>query len=215
MNTKVLAAVVAAVIIAGGAWLFLGKESAQAPTLDESPEAQDATETTRDGVEETDTALSGRGSFLDLMGMGRSLMCDFSYESPDTDGVVAGTVKISGEDLRGDFEMMQAGEVYESHMIQDDTHMYTWMTSAEGSFAMKMPLDAAGADADVETSDAYESSRPIDMGNEVEYDCRPWSVDRSVFVPPSNIEFQDMGAMMESMMQGAHMNGFDPTTLPQ
>jgi hypothetical protein len=36
---------------------------------------------------------------------------------------------------------------------------------------------------------------------DVDYNCKPWRVDGSVFVPPATIEFMDMSEM-QKMMEG-------------
>ena len=40
------------------------------------------------------------------------------------------------------------------------------------------------------------------MDDQVSYDCKPWRVDELKFVLPSDVEFTDMNAMFEEMMQG-------------
>lgn len=202
MNIKIVIGVAVLIAVAIGLWLSLGKEAAEAPTVPTS----DGSAMSADEINEGDAAgiFSGTGSFEDLLGMGRNLTCDFSYVAEDTNGAVAGTVRVSGERMRGDFEMEQAGETYYSHMIQDGEMIYTWSESPMGDFAIAMSVEEGEA---ASTADAGETeySRPVDMSNDVDYDCRAWNVDASVFTPPSDIEFMSMEEMFQNMMP----EGFD------
>ena len=203
MNFKIIMGAATLLAVAVVAWLVLGKESAIAPAQTNDDEAR-AVETGEIKEVDQDNTFAGAGSFLSLMALGRDLTCDFSYVAPDTNGAVAGTVFISGERMRGDFEMEQSGEVMQSHMIQDDEYMYTWSQGSMGSFAMKMPLDEAettGAQTDV-TSESY--SRPVALDYDVNYSCQPWSVSAATFVPPADIDFMTM----EEMMRGFNPNLF-------
>lgn len=199
MNSKVIIGVVVAVVIVLGLWLMFGPERAAAPT----PAGTDADQTTAAVESKSNSnvgeSFTGMGSFLELMGMGRNLVCDFNYVADDTDGTVAGTVKISRDRMRGDYEMVQAGEVYTSHMIQDAGYMYTWSETPDGTFGMKMLIPD-----DPETG-LYEESptelgRSVSLDNEVEYSCRPWGVANEDFIPPTDVEFMDMEKMMEGFM---------------
>lgn len=197
MNTKIIIGVAVLIAVAIGFWLVLGKEAAEAPSS-----ASSGNETAMSAGEAKDGGVfSGTGSFLELMGMGRNITCDFSYVAEDTNGAAAGTIQVSGERMRGDFEMEQAGETYYSHMIQDGDMIYTWSESPMGDFAIVMPIEEG---EDVE-ADTQEYSRPVSMNNDVDYNCRAWDVDASVFVPPSDIEFMSMEEMFQNMMP----EGFD------
>lgn len=199
MNTKIVIGVAVLIAVAIGLWLALGKEAAEAPST--ASNGDEMAMSADEGASDDSGMFSGTGSFLDLIGMGRNVTCDFTYVAEETDGAAAGTVWVAGERMRGDFEMQQAGETYYSHMIQDGEMIYTWSESPAGDFAIVMPIEEG---EDVE-ADTQEYSRPVDMNNEVDYDCRSWNVNASVFVPPSDIEFVTMEEMFQNMMP----EGFD------
>ena len=208
MNTQLIVGIVVALVVGIGAWLFLSHDKAVAPSTTESERTTGSSVTASQSAAIKES-FTGTGSFLDLMGMGRDLMCNFSYVADDTNAAVAGTVMVSGEDIRGDFEMEQANMLYKSHMIQDGTTIYTWSESPQGNFAIMMPLNEA-EEADSTSSSDYE--RPVNMDNDVDYDCQPWSADASVFVPPQDVEFMSPEAMMQGMMQ---QHGLDPRAFAQ
>jgi len=191
---NLLLTVLVGVVAVGGVWYVVEQKS------EVSEEADLEKEETEQMSEED---LSGMGSFSSLMGLGRNLTCDFSYSASDAGGAVAGTVYIAGENIRGDFEMEQAGEVYKSHMIQDGEMAYTWTTSSQGTFAFKSEINKAETEASAQYS-ANAADRSMDLSQEVDYKCRTWNKDESKFVPPSNINFLSP----EDMIQGFDLSQF-------
>ncbi|MCA9366595.1 hypothetical protein KC722_03375, partial [Candidatus Kaiserbacteria bacterium] len=171
MNTKLTALLVGVIVVGLVGYIWLRPAApASAPSTDaDSMEAESSasqqTADTKDNV-----PLSGFGSFMSLMGLGKNLTCEFSSVADETGGAVAGTVYISGERLRGDFEMEQAGTVMESHMIQDGEYSYTWSESAEGTFALKMKTDDSTYEATPAGGDSVPA-RQMTPDQDVRYDC--------------------------------------------
>jgi len=61
---------------------------------------------------------------------------------------------------------------------------------------------------------ASDTQAPFDLQDEVSYECERWTVDASLFVPPPDVEFTDMTAMMEAMMQDMPEGMTMPTGMP-
>lgn len=99
------------------------------------------------------------------------------------------TMYINGKNSRVD--SMTQGQ--ESHMINDGTYLYAW----SGSEGMKMKLEkieeAASAGQSTQTPEDFATQPGVDV------QCRPTTVSGSMFMPPSNVEFTDLTAMMEQM----------------
>lgn len=194
MSAQNLLLIVAiAVLLIGGGWYYFDNKN----NGSENEEMMDGEE---NGDQESAASLKGAGSFRQLMGLGQNLSCDFSFVSEDTNGAVAGTVYVAGDLVRADFDMMQAGVTYESHMIQDGQMSYMWTMSPQGTFAFKSDVSEASSDAP--SYAGANGNRGVDLSQEVDYDCRSWNVDNALFVPPADIEFTDPQAMMQDMMQG-------------
>ena len=177
---NLLLTVLLGVLLVGGAWYYVEKKSEEPATDDEASVEKEVEE-----PNEPEPNLAGYNSFGYLMALNRDLACDFSYTAPDTDGAVAGTVYISDENIRADFEMEQAGEIYRSHLIQNNEEVYTWTESSLGTFAFVSPIAEEGTTG----SDTSQPDRSLDMSQTVDYDCQPWSWDGSLFVPPGDIDF--------------------------
>lgn len=179
------------------------KVTKDALTTDESVSTVDSTTITLESASSTDETVKGKGSLLSLLAMGRSQECTFVVR---TDGVVQeGTAFYDGGNARVDTLVKSAGaKEVASYMIMDQktNTMYLW-GSAQGDQGIKMQLPDASAQTKAETSGmpTAQSEPTVAPDTDVDYDCKPWRVDGSVFVPPANIEFMDMSEM-QKMMEG-------------
>ena len=222
MNTSQIVAVgLVAVLIGGGIW-FLNHNKDTDKYVEGDEEGQVLPETS-----ERPERVTGTGTLAELAGLGRNVSCDFSETR---DGAVAseGTFYYdsASDRIRLEAELVEDGERFESHMINDGNDIYVWTRNRAEEFAMKMVVpeeDPAAADTAMPTFEDMESEQSaVSMDSQVEYDCRGWRVDSSVFVPPADVEFMDPQAMMLEMMgdielpEGVELpEGFEmPTGLP-
>ena len=183
MNAKVLAGIVAGVVVLGGAYFFLSGGNEASVTVS------------------SDSEESVKNRFAALVQSGQSYQCTFEYN--DGENVSSGTVYMAGgaERLRGDFNVTDsAAGAMEVHMVRDGGYNYLWGST--------MPQGIKMAVTNEETLFEGETNSPVN--EDVDYECRPWNVDNDKFELPSDIEFQDMTAfqanMEASMGGGANAN---------
>lgn len=170
MNKLLVPAIIGVVVAAVGALLLLQK-SAQEPA------------TPTDQAQPSSQTASLRG----LMDLANNQRCTFS----DAESKSVGEVMAGGGKVRGNFSTTTDSETVNSHMISDGTTLYLWIDGqTDGIKASIAELE--------ELSDNFsaQGQQSIDLNREVDYSCGPWTIDDSVFAIP-NINFQDMGAMME------------------
>jgi len=150
----------------------------------------------QDTPKESSDSLSG--NLKELITRNVPLKCTFDYQD-ETAGSTTGTVYISGDNMRGDFEMTQAEQKFTSSMIRDQGYVYTW-SSAQPQ-GMKMKLEEP--DTQMSQEEIPENfSQQLDIENEsINYSCNPWSPDNSMFTPPANIEFTDLSEQMEKLQE--------------
>lgn len=202
MNTKLIVAVVAVLGIASGIFFWqLGRTSVSVEEVGPVPAVPADTVTREPGANDP---ISGRAAMATLLALGRNLECRISHEVeaavPGSAVKTEGTVFISDGVIRGDF--MVAGEggaepIVSSMIIKDDT-MYLWSVIDGESWGMKTSVSATAST----TSPQLETQEPVSLDTDVAYDCKPWiGVDRSVFVPPSDVLFRDLSTIMEGGME--------------
>jgi len=136
-------------------------------------------------------------SIKELIARGDDITCTFSRT--DENSSMDGTIYVSDGKIRGDFSMVQGGQSFDSHMIQDGDMAYTWNTGGPlGATGFKMPISA-----DEEVSSGEGEYQAIDLEEQLDTKCSRWSPDASKFVPPSNITFQDLSQQLMQAEQSA------------
>src|SRR3989344_1943163 len=170
-QTLLITGAVVAVIIIGAAGFFLLKKPAQTP--------QESTTTQPTQQEES----QAKGSIKNLLAAGKNQTCTIKYPAAEQMG--EGTVYVSGKNLRGDFAFTSEGKTFDSHMIQDETYMYSWSSLSPQGAKMKI--------AELEKVQASPTAESVDLDQEVDVNCSSWSVDSSKFTPPSDVNFTETG----------------------
>lgn len=172
MNTNALVGLIAlVVVVGGGVWFFSSKGDVQ----DGSAEAHKA----------SSEAVRGEGTFGELMARAGSWKCDVAVaieEAPSQ-----GTVYVADGKIYADFTAQveaMGGQSVRTEMIQADGYVYTWSDMTPQGFKMQLPEGDASKDA----------PQGVSYDSRVTYDCAPWSVDASVFTPPSSVTFMEIGA---------------------
>ncbi len=138
---------------------------------------------------------------------GKPIHCQISNEdkSEEMEYWVKGEkIKMVGSNLGSGMED-QTG-----YVITDGEYMYVWSDGEENGMKMKMPSDEEMAEAE-DAAKTFMEEMP-DFGDEevmAEFedegymiDCKQQNISDSEFVPPSDIVFQDLEAMMNEAFSG-------------
>jgi hypothetical protein len=166
MNKKILIAIGILLLLGGmGAYLFMSKGKSQATTPTQEQAASGES--------------SAQRSLKDLIGLGTAQECLFAMDEENS-----GVVYVAGGKVRGDFSTQNEGQTIISHMIVDGQTSYFWMEGQEMGY--KYSVDST-VQAEGQTNQAA-----MDIDQKVDYDCKSWNSDPSMFILPEGIEFQDM-----------------------
>lgn len=143
-------------------------------------------------------AASGliKGNIQDLFARGANLQCTFKYE--EGEGTSEGTTYVSGKKMRGSFLLTQSdGTKMQSNVIQDGSYGYTWIEGQEQGTKIKIETSEKIVD---EMKDDSKKADLFALDNKnINYDCKSWNVDSSMFAPPANVKFQDLSAQVEQI----------------
>lgn len=182
-----------------GYWYFSNLDTSMQGSEDSMPVEEGETLTLS-----TDESIKGKNSIMSLFKLGKSMECTFSFSSDGMRG--EGTGFFADGNARVDSLYTGTGSApTASYMISDAKNkvMYTWTLMDGVAQGVKMAIPD---DVPENTSDAPDTSTiapSADAGvtpeTDVEYDCKPWNVDNSVFVPPTDVEFMDMTSMQAEM----------------
>lgn len=173
MNTKIIGVTVAVILLlgAGGAYFLSQNKTAIQTNVVSTPT-----------VTENKTS-----SLLDLLNLGKNQQCTF--KTTTSGSKTEGTFYIAQGKMRGDLKTTVDGKEQEMSMIRDGDMNYIWGSSLTTGIKMKLSLD--------EISSNKQTSQYINTSDKLNYDCKDWRVDSSLFTPPVDIKFTDLSAMME------------------
>lgn len=130
------------------------------------------------------------GSFLDLIKMGKTVKCGFSYKQDNLD--TSGITYVSGKKMKGEFTSTVDGKEIKSNMVSDGDYFYMWSDAIPQGYKMK--VSEAEADSENIKSQQLEAMKNI-QGN-YDYKCSPWIASDSTFEVPTNITFTDFSQIM-------------------
>ncbi len=201
MMQWIIGAVVAAVVILGGGLYVMNsgslsmeadKVNVTAPELNEDVTGGDEKVSDKSTPKLMEKASAFTGSFFDLAARGGNYTCTIS--SSGANNSTTGTVHVSGTNVRGDFITTTGGKTVDSSMLKLDNKVYVW----GGGMPQGMVMDAATMSGTGSDAPAMSGGGET-MQHEYGWDCVATGADASKFVKPSNIEFMDLGAMMQGM----------------
>jgi hypothetical protein len=149
------------------------------------------------GTPEGKEPMSGVGTLKELQAQGRDLECQVVMERAETEGNIEGTLFTSKKNLRGDFMVPapEFGGKVLSSVIVGGSSMYVWSTIDKNTFGFKTDLTN-------EKTKQIDTKEPVPLEAQVKYTCTDWTaVDGSVFVPPADVTFKDLNAVIDAGME--------------
>ncbi|HDP74109.1 MAG TPA: hypothetical protein ENN46_04125 [Candidatus Woesearchaeota archaeon] len=126
----------------------------------------------------------------DLVALGSRLHCTAEGEGEEGEPILI-NLYLDGERYRMNVESLHEGTELEAFTIFDGQVMYSW--NSETPFGMMMDLSG------FEDVEAPEDAEPAEAEQKFDYRCGPWVPVSSYFVPPADVDFWDMGEMLEGM----------------
>jgi hypothetical protein len=175
MNQKIIIAIVALVLLTGGAYFIFAKNDTSEPT--DMPESSDKdTGSIVDDIK--DDVFTG--SLKAAVEMGIPLKCTYSVGGIEYEGL------IKGEQYKGQVSMPDGKT---GNVVMKENCMYTWEESADQGMKICFTEEEESMWEQTDTT----GNIPGD------YKCVPAVVTDSAFDLPTDVEFMDF----ESMMQDA------------
>ena len=191
MNNKVLLAIVGLLVLGVGGYFVVSRNSGNS-----------APSTSNQG---TTQPASPANLLKNLLTGGVSQSCTFSNTK---DGATSdGVIYVASGKVRGDFNSVSGGKTTKTHMVVDGKTSYIWMDGQATGF--KTTFDTSTT-ASPSGSASGGTSGSFDANANLNYNCKPWIVDNSMFSVPTNVQF--MG--LDSMMKATPNIPAVPTTIP-
>ncbi len=122
----------------------------------------------------------GNTSLRSLLTSNATQTCTF------TNSQTSGTIYVSAGRMRGDFSSKTGETTAQSHMIISNNIAYVWVDGLAQGY--RMPFE------DLSASSSNKANGGVDADAKVATNCGPWAANDSVFVLPSDISFNPIGA---------------------
>jgi len=171
MKTNIIVYIITAVVIVGGVYLI-----ANVKPQDQNQIKQD----TQAPAQNDGQVVSA--SMKELVSLGKSLQCTF--ESNTEFAKTSGVVYVADGKVRGNFRVTVSSlgdQSFDAYMIADTSNTYVWSTLTKNGF--KAPIQK-----EVQTQPGQEG---VDYNQVLTYTCTPWQIDQTLFVPPTDVVFQE------------------------
>ncbi len=176
MNKTTISVAVAVILLLGGGYMVY--QGSNGPKK-ETPK--------QDTNTAQDTGQSKR-SWKSILADGKSVKC--TYTQTVASGTQNGTMYIANGHMRGDIMMSTASSGnYTMHMLNDGQWNYTWGGPIGESQGVKMKMMS---ETNVHTQ--ANAQQGVDLNEQLDVNCSPWSEDSSEFVVPADIQFRDLSA---------------------
>ncbi|MES2749253.1 MAG: hypothetical protein V4606_02590 [Patescibacteria group bacterium] len=143
--------------------------------------------------------IKGKDSITSLVQLGKSMECTFFFSSEGVKGEGTGFFDKGNARVDSLYTNTDSAPTA-SYMITDAVNnmMYTWTLDNGVAQGVKMAIPQDG-DIPTTTPSVPAPEASVTPDTAVEYDCKPWTVDGSVFVPPTDVEFMDMTSLQQQM----------------
>lgn len=182
---KILLLLVGSFLLIGAAtYIFSGKLAEAPADMANIIDENQMSDSMEDSLNES-RPLMGSATFKNLQTFDQDLVCKLTSVS-NINGAFTGKVYLSGANVRGDFDIQEAGQLFASSMIMDGDEMYFWTDTPIGKMSFKTRT------TNVDDSSPTTNNSPIAMEEEVNYDCQSWTRDEAMFVPPEGLEFTEI-----------------------
>jgi hypothetical protein len=186
MKHIIIGTLIILALAAGGYYWYNNKQNEQAAT---QTDTSTTTMTTMDNTDAEATNTGNSESLAALLQSGENQTC--TYEYSNNGNTISGAVYLSGDKMRNNYEMTGTDQNMTGSMIRDGDTMYVWGSSTPQGIKMQFDMD--------KLQEQMQNMAPVDVNAQTQYNCESWNVDENMFVPPSDVTFNDMSAMMNSM----------------
>lgn len=185
-NKQAIIGIAAAVIIlvgAVGVYFFTQKNKEIQPN-------------TTTATQKTNEESSMESDLTSILKSGKTQQCTFSY-TDEKENTTSGNAYMTGSQMRTDVNSSVNGKSSSIYVIRNGDDNYIWGSDFPNNTGLKMTLSIE------EYASNEDSKKYFDPNLKADYKCKDWTVDSTMFSLPANIKFQDIGALMKSVIQGA------------
>lgn len=135
---------------------------------------------------------SQKQSLRSLLSFSGSQKCQ--YQDPESKSV--GVIYLSDGKMRTDQTISTEEATISSHTLVDGQYMYIWTDGSTTGYKSSLTTTVTPPPS------GQDSSQNINLDQQVEFNCQPWTKDSALFSLPSNINFTDISSLLKTPTGG-------------
>jgi hypothetical protein len=181
---KIIASIAVLAVVGGGIYWFTTRDKNQNSQQNQNEQTNQTQNENSNAPTPGPSSTKTSTNLKDLANGGNPQKCTFATTKDGFE--VTGTSYLNGQGkYRVDFTSKDNGQTTTGHNIFDANAMvYFWIDGQTQGFKYDLvSYETAGQGA-------------VDPNADTEYDCTSWSVDNSMFTPPSSVEFVSFADLM-------------------
>lgn len=139
------------------------------------------------------------GSFVDLLKTGKNVVC--TAETDNDERSMKMKVYAAGEKSYSENEitMKKDNKVQMMYSVFDGEWAYNWDPETKQGTKVKIEdVEELGKEF-MDEAQNPEETETQQYQDEYDYKCRPWVVDNDKFTVPEDVQFMDVGSMMQNL----------------
>lgn len=181
MNKTTILSITSVAVIAAGIIIWQVTKSPVAPVTDTNSETEQVA-----GDTNTPAPSGKKMAFGDFVKQSGAYQCDVDvYADATFSSTVKSVFYIAEQKIRANASMTIADEQVNTSFIVRDGFVYTWSNVLP--FGIKTVAHASVNDDPNAAASGAVGWSPDMVGD---YNCKPWSVDASLFTVPTNVDFK-------------------------
>jgi hypothetical protein len=195
-SALVIGLVIGAVVLGVGGFIAYNQNQNKNTSVAQNNTEDEVEDNFDEGYEEV------TGSVADLLKLGKNFTCKIDY-SDDLGNSTKGAVYVaaSGNKMAGEFTTnMSDGTTATSNIITDGEYSYVWSSDFDQGFKTKLNKDDLESSFDFSSNSDNTALENPAFDSNMSFMCKRWSVENSMFNPPSSVEFLDPSASFNRLI---------------
>lgn len=129
------------------------------------------------------------GDMFKAASQGQALECDWELNYDEPAQLTEGKFYTDGVNGRSEASYEYEDQTYQAIAIINEDRTYHWSEPIRGTKVQGISDDRAEYEAREPKYDLLDTSIDVNFNVDYIFTCQPWTVDESIFTPPTDVKF--------------------------
>lgn len=144
---------------------------------------------TNDGQNDQTQTTTIEGDMFKAASQGQALECDWALDYDGPAEITSGKFYTDGTNGRSEATYEYDGQSYQALAVINEDRTYHWSEPVRGTKIQGISDVRAKYEAREPKYDLLEDAVDVDFNAAYTFTCTPWTVDESIFTPPTDLQF--------------------------